>query len=284
MSLGEEDGRRLLESHADIRAAKDPPAITDAPTLQSAVAYTAERLADARAALVIAIRENTRELGETADARGAGQKAAALGRNTWRYVRGRIEQHLLNPPPTDLPDPEELARREKLLARIAPQRTSDLGRMSPERVVEHLQALRAALDEEAVQRELHPMGIQPLAESLDRAIDGLMTALGALAREIDEDREATRALTDTRATLDQASTQHAMMIEVALRDAGRVDRIGRFVKGRDAAYRARRRAGRAVADEPGLAGAMDGTGIEPPPPAGEAPAADGASAPESDPG
>ncbi len=277
MSLGEEDGRRLLESHADIRAAQDPSAITDAAPLQGAIAYTAGRLAEARATLVDAIRESTRELGETAAARDAGQKAAAYGRGAWRFVRGRLEQHLLNPPPSALPERDELARRGKLLARIAPLRVSDLGRMGAERITGHLQALRAALDEQAVQRDLDGLALGPLAETLDDAIERLVTALGDLAREIDEDREAARSLADARSGLDGASTLHAMIIEATLRDAGRLDRLGRFVKARDPAYRARRRAGRAIADEPELSGAVDGTGIEPPPPTAEAPP------PEADP-
>lgn len=263
MSLGEEDGRRLLETHADIRAAQDPSAITAVDPLQAAIAYTRQRLVDARALLVDAIRENARELGETAVARDAVQKAATYARNTWRHVRGRIEMHLLNPPPDLEIDADEMTRREKLLARIAPLRPSDLARMSPERMTEYAQALRAALDEPVVRGDLGGLDVDALAGSLDAAIGRLHDTAGAVAREIDEDREATHTLSEARGAVDQASTQHAMMVEVALRDAGRLDRIGRFIRARDAAYRARRRAGRVVAEEPDLNEAIGDADLPP---------------------
>lgn len=265
MSLGEEDGRRLLETHADVRAAQDPATITDNPALQGAIAYTAGRLAETRERLVGAIRENTRESGETAVARDAAQKAASFARSAWRYARGRLEQHLLNPPPDTPVEPDERIRREKVLQRIAPLRPSDLARMSPDRIAEHMQALRAALDEDTVRSDLDGLPLPQLVESLDRGIEQLVQAAGAIAREVDEDREATRALDDARGALDRASVLHGMMVEVALRDADRLDRIGRFIKARDPAYRARRRAGRTVADEPDLPSAIEDTGVEPPP-------------------
>ncbi len=263
MSLGEEDGRRLLESHADVRAAHDPASITEIAPLKEAIAYTRSRLIETRGRLVDAIRENARELGETAVARSEVQEAATFARNTWRHVRGRIEQHLLNPPPAVEVDADEMTIREKLLGRIAPLRPSDLNRMSPDRMTEHAQALRAALDEPVVRAALDGLDVDGLADSLDAAIARLHASAGEVAREIDEDREATRTLQEAREALDLASTQHAMMVEVALRDAGRMDRIGRFIRVRDAAYRARRRAGRTVTEEPDMPGAVDGTGIEP---------------------
>lgn len=215
MSTPPEDTRRLADSATELEAAADLDAISAVDALQAALAHTRDRLADARARFADAIGAE-----DASDAVHARRDASAFARKTWRYVRGVIEHHLLNPPPEIEIDADEHARREALLRRLSPLQPSEL--MGPARLIEQLGALREAIDSPTAADDLEGLDFDKLRESLDAAVEQLDGAM-ADASDLLSAGAARKALDDARAL-------HAMMVAVALRDAGRSDEIGDFVQ------------------------------------------------------
>lgn len=215
MSTPPEDTRRLADSAAELDAAADLDAISPTEAMRAAVAHTRDRLAHARARLADAIGAD-----DASDAVHARREASAFARKTWRYVRGVIEHHLLNPPPQIEIDADEHARREALLRRLSPLQPSEL--MGPERLIAQLGALRAAIDSPTAADDLEGLDFDTLRASLDAAVEQLD---GAIA-----DASDLPSAGAARKALDEARAVHAMMVAVALREAGRSDALGDFVQ------------------------------------------------------
>lgn len=217
MSTPPEDTRRLADSAAELDAAAELGAISPVEAMRAAVAHTRDRLADARARFADAIGA-----ADASDAVHARREASAFARKTWRYVRGVIEHHLLNPPPEIEIDADEHARREALLRRLSPLQPSEL--MGPDRLVKQLGALREAIDSPTAADDLEGLDFDKLRESLDGAVEQLGAAIA------DADARDLPSAGTARRELDEARALHAMMVEVALREAGRPDALGDFIQ------------------------------------------------------
>lgn len=81
------------------------------------------------------------------------------------------------------------------------------------------------------------------------AVDEAEAALRELQRETQEDIIATRALNAARAVFDRVHKAHTMLIESVLAREERLDEARRFIRRRDPAYAARRRARAPVEQE-----------------------------------
>lgn len=242
--MTEKDTIRLLETRHDILAVADPAALTDSPVYRRAVAQSRDELGMARAELVEKVALNTVESSETDTERARVQRLLSEALEHYRYYRGRTEDALLNPPPEHPLSAEELNRRQRLYTRYYGQNASDLGRVGFAKQIEVLDALLTAYQSE---NELEALGHLP---HLQTAFRPAIAAIQELQREIQQDRAATETLDAARNALDRAHRAHTQWVESLLIRAGREDDAGHFIKRRQPAYAARRRAKTSVAQEP----------------------------------
>lgn len=246
----EEDDKRHYEGRADIRAAVNPAAITDEPALQAALVHTRTRLVARRAELRAAVHANVRETGETERARIDRDTDALDANQQYRYVRGYVVHHLLNLPPEAAVRPAEVERRSRAANRLLPLRPSHFDRESPEKKLELLEtAIKAVGEEPELRADLGPAA-DLLLERFQRVHDALEARVARVQDEVTDDRKATARLVAARQAFDRAHAAHTRQVEAALEDGGRIAEIGRYLKARDPAYRARRAAGRPVREEP----------------------------------
>lgn len=244
--MTEEDLIRLLESRHDLRAAADPDALSDDPIYQGAVSRSREQLAKAREELMNMVAHNTRELSETDTERARAHQSLAKALDHYRYYRGRTEDALLNPPPGQPLDAEELTRRQHLFDRYYAQSPSVFGRMALNKQVEALDALLQAYQ---ANNELHSLGHLP---ELMRAFRPAIDAVQEYHRETQEDLLATEQLHAARRAFDLAHNAHIRLIESLLTRADRQNDARLFIKRREPSYIARRRSKTSIEQEPEL--------------------------------
>ncbi|MRG91828.1 hypothetical protein [Polyangium spumosum] len=241
----DEDRRRLLESRHDISACDNPALLTPKPTFQSAVLESRDELASARVGIQSATGLVSRERTETDTERARLEEAVLACVRRYAFVRGKVQDVLLNVDP-DMPLPaSERERRQRLFDRVFGTTPSDLGRMSQGNIVEVAGGVADALAKEP---DLAQLG---LAEGLAIAHAAARDAAKELNREADEDTQAMLGLRAARDAFDRAASAHALFVESLLARSGRKDEIGQFVLARDAAYAARRAARVPVSEEPG---------------------------------
>ena len=242
----DEDMIRLLESRFDVQAVKDPSKLTDKPVYQAAVAESRDELAGARADLVGAVAHNSRARGET-DAEGArAQTLIGKAQDHYRYYRGRAKDALLNPPPNQPLSAEEIHRRQRLFDRYYGLPPYDLERLALDKKVEVFEHLLTAYQSE---KDLKNLGHLP---ALKAVFDPAIEAGAEFQREVGEDLGATQALKDSRAAFDRAHRAHIRQVDSVLTRFGREDEARHFIKRRDPAYAARRRAKAPAAQEPDI--------------------------------
>lgn len=244
----DEDARRQFEAHRDL-VASTPNAITPVVELQAALTYSAGRLRAAHQRHAAAVGTLLRESIETQAARAAQFKAAGAVDQAWRYLRGRVLERLLNPPPEVELTADEREKRLTLVGQIFPHPAAEFARQTPERkvllvrsVLSHLDAQRPLLGEEA--DDAHRR-LPPLANTLSLANDTLNS-------ELRESQAAQDELVQARAEHDRLHAAYIKQVEGALGDADRLSELPRYIRARDPAYRARRAAGRSMKEEEGI--------------------------------
>jgi hypothetical protein len=243
----EEDRRRLLEARHDIAASQKPPDLSPTTVYQKAIAASRDDLANADAALRAACALAAREHTETDIERTKlGQTIDTLVRR-YAFLRGKVQDALVNIDP-DIPLPAgEIERRERLLGRVFRIAASDLERMGQGSIIEFVASVVDALETEP---DLKALGFGP---ALSNALNAAKNAAKELNRENDEDAKAMATLRTAREVFDRTSKSHALQIESILVRQSRSEELGRYILAKDAAYAARRAARAPVADEPGAA-------------------------------
>lgn len=253
--LTEEDRRRLLESRHDIAAVEKPVTLTPNATLQSAVVASRDELSQERVALESAIARVAREHGETdAERAKVAESVAALVRR-YGFIRGKIQDALLNVDPDAAVSATELERRKKLIDRTFRLSPSDLDRLAQGAIIEFASVVVEALETEP---DLKPFGYGASLATIQQAAKNDVQEFG---RETSEDAAAMNALRIARDAFDRAAYAHTLLVESILVRHNRKEELGQFILSRDAAYTARRAARVPVIEEPG------GGDVEAPPPA-----------------
>lgn len=251
----DEDRRRLLESRHDLAALENPTTLTDDPDHKQALVASRAELLARRDALRSAASLVSKEKSETDVERAGLQGAVTALLGKYRFVRGKVEDALLNVDPDSAPPPAEMLRRTRLFDRVFRHTLSDLVRSSQRSVVEMLGGVAEAL---AGEKDLAPLGYAAPFAAAHAAAEAVAAELD---RETGEDTAAMTALRAAREELDRASHANALLVESVLVRASREAELGRFVLAQDAAYAARRAARVPIQQEEG-AGAID---TEPPP-------------------
>lgn len=247
MAVAQEDIRLALEAGYSARAAGDVAVITAAPGAQQAIAESAGGLAAEAAAHKAAVGALGVDLSETEDARAGLGAARQDAIRRYAFVRSTARQRLLTIDPDQGPplSPAEQARRENGLARTLGLNASDLQERSTRDLVARLDVVTEALRSDPLLKDLG------LLQSLEPSVGALRHASDTVDREIGEDRAAYALLESRRSTLQRKLSAHRLWVEAALVDADRRSELGRYVLAADAAYAARRQAGKPVSEEPG---------------------------------
>ena len=246
------DRTRLVESHHDLRATATAGALTKEPVFAAALRHTHARLTAARAKLLEAARELGRELSETDTVRAHLESVEGLAGEMWRWVQRQLEHRLLVwEPGTPQPTAGEVARRERLLSQVFPAELRKIERIGFDRRREHLAAAVAGLERGELAILVRETDAGGMVDRLRAALDALTLAIDEVNRERAEDVDARNALAAARTDFDRRNAAHSQAVLLALTDAGRIDEAPRFILARDAAYRARRKARRPLAEEPG---------------------------------
>jgi hypothetical protein len=241
----EEDRRRLLESRHDIGAVEKPVTLTPNATYQLAVVASRDQLAQERVALQSATARVAREHSETDTERAKlAESIAALVRR-YAFVRGKVQDALLNVDPDVVVTATELERRKRLVERTFRLSQSDLERMAQGAIIEYVGTVVEALEAEP---DLKPLGYGSSFAAVHSTAKNDAHEFG---REASEDAEAMNALRTARDAFDRAAYAHTLLVESILVRHNRKDELGRFILSRNAAYSARRAARVPLTEEPG---------------------------------
>lgn len=241
----EEDRRRLLESRHDIGAVEKPVTLSPNATFQLAIVASRDELAQERVALQSATARVAREHGETdAERAKLADSVAALVRR-YAFVRGKVQDALLNIDPDLGVSATELERRKRLVERTFSLSQSDLDRLAQGAIIEFVGTVVHALESEP---DLVPLGYGSSFAAVHQAAKGDAQEFG---RETSEDAQAMNALRGARASFDRAAYAHTLLVESILVRHNRKEELGQFILSRNAAYSARRDARVPVGEEPG---------------------------------
>lgn len=241
----EEDRRRLLESRHDISAVARPVTLTPHATFQMAIVASRDELAQERNALESAAGRVSRERGETDTERAKlADSVAALVRR-YAFVRGKVQDALLNVDPDIVINATEIERRKRLVERTFRLSQSDLERLAQGAIIEYVGTVVEALGTEP---DLVPLGY---ATSFGAVHQSAKSDAHEFSRETNEDAQAQIALRGARDTFDRAAYAHTLLVESILVRHNRKDELGQFILSRNAAYAARRAARVPIDEEPG---------------------------------
>jgi hypothetical protein len=241
----EEDRRRLLESRHDIAAVEKPVTLSPHANFQLAIVASRDELAQERIALHSVTGLVAREHSETdAERARLAESIAALVRR-YAFVRGKVQDALLNVDPDVVVPATERERRKRLVDRTFRLSQSDLERLGQGAIIEFVGGVVEALDAEP---DLKPLGYGSSFAAVHSAAKSDAQEFG---REAGEDAQAMNSLRATRETFDRAAYAHTLLVESILVRHNRKDELGRFILSRNAAYAARRAARVPVSEEPG---------------------------------
>jgi hypothetical protein len=258
--LTEEDRRRLLESRHDIAAVEKPVTLSPHANFQMAIVASRDELAQERIALQSAVGLVAREHSETdAERAKLTESITALVRR-YAFVRGKVQDVLLNVDPDAAINATELERRKRLVDRTFSLSQSDLDRLAQGAIIEFVGGVVEALDAEP---DLKPLGYGPSFAAIHSAAKSDAQEFG---RETTEDAQAMTSLRASRETFDRAAYAHLLLVESILVRHDRKEELGQFILSRNAAYAARRAARVPVSEEPG------GADVDAPTPAPASPA------------
>ena len=247
----EEDRRRLLESRHDIGAVEKPVTLSPHATFQLAIVASRDELAQERVALQSATARVAREHSETdAERAKVAESVAALVRR-YAFVRGKVQDALLNVDPDVVVNATELERRKRLVERTFHLSQSELERLAQGAIIEFVGSVVEALDTEP---DFKPLGYGISFAAVHSAAKSDTQEFG---REASEDAQAMNLLRSARDAFDRAAYAHTLLVESILVRHNRKDELGQFILSRNAAYAARRAARVSVTEEPG-GGDVDG--------------------------
>lgn len=241
----EEDRRRLLESRHDIGAVDKPVTLTPHANFQLAIVASRDELAQERVALQSAAALVAREHTETDTERAKLAESIAALIRRYAFVRGKVQDALLNVDPDIVLNAAEIERRKRLVDRTFRVSTSDLERLAQGAIIEFIGTIVEALETEP---DLKQLGYGASLSAIHTAAKSDAQEFG---RETNEDAQAMNALRTARAGLDRAAYAHILLVESILVRQNRKDELGQFILSRNAAYAARRAARVPVAEEPG---------------------------------
>lgn len=246
MYTTEEDRRRLLESRHDIGAVAQPVSLTPHATFQLAVVASRDELAQERVALQSATARVAREHSETdAERAKLAESIAALVRR-YAFVRGKVQDVLLNVDPDVVVNATELERRKRLVDRTFNLSQSDVERLSQGAIIEFVGTVIDALNTEP---DLQALGYGASFAAIHQAAKSDAQEFG---RETTEDAQAMSLLRAARDGFDRAAYAHTLLVESILVRHNRKEELGQFILSRNAAYAARRAARVPVTEEPGI--------------------------------
>lgn len=251
----DEDRRRLLESRHDIGACEDAAVLTQVPAYKDAVVASRAELVTCRDALLTAAALVSKEKSETDLERAKLQEAVAALIRRYGFVRGKVQDGLLNVDPDNPLPASEMLRRTRLFERVFRAVPSDLERASQRTAIEKVGGVVKALTDED---DLKPFNF---AATLAVAKATAEAAAKSFDRETSEDAAAMTGLRAAREAHDSAAEAHALLVSSVLVRAGRSQEVGSFILSRDAAYAARRAARVPIDEEEGVS-VID---TEPPP-------------------
>lgn len=241
----EEDRRRLLESRHDISAVASPVTLTPNATYQMAIVASRDELAQERVSLQSAAGRVVRERGETDTERAKlADSIAALVRR-YAFVRGKVQDALLNVDPDVAINATEIERRKRLVDRTFRLSQSDLERLSQGDIIEFVGTVVEALGAEP---DLVPLGY---AASFGAVHQSAKSDAQEFSRETKEDAQAVTLLRAARDAFDRAAYAHTLLVESILVRHNRKEELGQFILSRNAAYAARRAARVPLSEEPG---------------------------------
>lgn len=252
MAVLEIDRRRVLEARRDLQSGDALADAAPAP-LAGALRFAHAGYAAARDALVAAGDALVTDQLETAASREAAQAAAAAASAHYRFARAALQMAALAPPPGSAVSASELARRERHLERFVGVMASDFDRLAVARQLAILDLIVSNLPGAG----LPGVDGAPWWDGLVAARDALGAAVDDLAREVDEDSAAQRALEAARAAFDTAQLVYEGLAEATLRALARHADLPRFVYRRDPRYRARLHRGPAAPIEDDADGDVD---------------------------
>jgi hypothetical protein len=243
--LGTVDTQRAVEAGHDSVAIKDVAALTPHQQEQAALLFSAAELAHQYGQFKVAAAHNDEELRETDVVRVALNAQRAVLNAHYNRAAHMADGLLIDADP-DHPMPDaERARLAKLLKQTFGLSANAIRDLPADKLHEQLSALVLACEQNP---DLKPLkltkAIKPHVATLDKHVR-------AMQQETREDRDATRALEEARASLDVAHRAHISLVESVLIRAGKLDLIGRYILTRDATYQARRKANKPITEEPG---------------------------------
>lgn len=247
--LAAEDVRRLIEARHDLDV--DVALINPDPAMQGALLHMRGRMAVSADTVRTCARAVLKEDGEGRGAREKQLAASKAAEDEWRYYRGKVADHLLNPPRAVRATltPTQLEARHAALLRTFPHNTTDFSRLTPAAKLEALRATIEAVGDEPLVRDAWAAEVRaqltPVAEALDLANK-------AVTKENRDGQAAFEDLDLARADFDRRQSAYVTQVEAALKDTDHLDNIGRYILARDPAYRARRAAGQPIREEKGV--------------------------------
>lgn len=240
----EEDQRRLHESRHDLAAAETPANLTTDAKMKAAVVVSRDELSAGRTALESAASNAARERTETDAERAKLEQAIATAIRRYGFIRGKVQDALINIDPELVISAEEIERRSKLWHQVFRHAPSDLQREGQGTIIEFIASVATALHDDP---DLKPLGF---ASSLNTAVDLAKKAQKELGRETNEDAQAMTALRHARSVFDTAALAHELLVESILVRSNRRDDLGQYILRRNASYAARRAVRSPMSDEP----------------------------------
>lgn len=246
-----EDVRRLLESRFDLGAAPALRATLATDTQRAMLDEIAAELSQRREALREAAAQNAIEATETTDAAVAAKQTTETMRDRYTHVRGQARTGLLEPDPDAKVPPETIASNQKLFKRAFTASPSALVNLGFDRQISLIEPTVLALAKDATLSRFDPH--QLLARDY-RAAD---TAVTLWSKERKDDVKATRHLEKCREMFDASAKAYVLQAESFLVRLSRKDEAGDFLKTKDAAYAARRRAKADITQEPDAPDAIE---------------------------
>lgn len=247
--LAAEDVRRLIEARHDLDV--DLALIHPEPAMQGALLHMRSRMAASADAVRTCARAVLKEDGEGRAAREKQLAASKVAEDEWRYYRGKVSDHLLNPPRAVRATltPKQMQDRQAALVRVFPHNTTDFSRLTPG---SKLEALRATIEAVADEPLVGDAWAAEVRAQLTPAADALDVANKGVTKEARDSLAAFEKLDLERAHFDRRQSAYVTQVEAALKDTDHQDHIGRYILARDPAYRARRAAGQSIREEKGV--------------------------------
>jgi hypothetical protein len=246
-----EDVRRLLESRFDLGAAPTLRAILTTDAQRNMLDEAAAELSQRREALREAAAQNAGEATETTDATTAAKKATETLRERYTHIRGQARTSLLEPDPDANVPPETIASNRKLYKHAFTASPSKLFNLGFDRQLSLIEPTVLAIAKDTTLSAFDPQ------QRLARDYRAAEVAVTRWTNERKDDVKSTRHLEKCREMFDASDLAYTLQVESFLVRFSRKDEAGDFLKSKDAAYAARRRAKANITEEPDAPNAIE---------------------------